>query len=151
MITDSLPRLTETRIQHYLDMAHNACFYSDNSKARLGSVIVYKNKIIAVGWNQENKTNPLQKEYNKLRGYDPNQSSSRNTIHAEFAAMNKIKDDDIDFNRVHLFVYRIKKNGAPGYARPCPACMGLAKSLGIKHIYYSTENGKNSWCYERIE
>ena len=98
----------------------------------------------------ENKTNPLQEEYNRLRGYDPDASYAKNTLHAEFAAMIKIKDMDIDFNRVHLFVYRIKKDGSTGYARPCPACMGFAKSLGIKHIYYSTEHGENSWCYERI-
>ena len=150
MPSGSLPRLTETRILHYLNLAHNACFYSDNKKARLGSVIVYKNKIISIGWNLENKTNPLQEEYNRLREYDTDVKSTKSSLHAEFAAMIKIKDMNVDFNRVHLFVYRIKKDGSVGYARPCPACMGFAKSLGIKHIYYSTENGENSWCYERI-
>ena len=145
-----LPRLTESRILHYLKLAHNACYYSDNNKARLGCVLVYKNKVISVGWNMENKTNPLQKQYNALRGYDPESSVAKNTIHAEFSAMVKVKDEDLDFNKIHLFVYRIKKNGAVGYARPCPACMGFAKNLGIKHIYYSTENGQNTWAYERI-
>ena len=150
MSSGSLPRLTETRIFHYLNLAHNACFYSDNKKARLGSVIVYKNKIISVGWNLENKTNPLQEEYNRLREYDTYVKSTKSSLHAEIAAMIKIKDMNIDFNRIHLFVYRIKKDGSTGYARPCPACMGFAKNLGIKHIYYSTENGKTSWCYEKI-
>lgn len=149
MASGSLPRLTETRILHYLSLAKNACQYSDNHRARLGSVIIYKNKVISVGWNLENKTNPLQKEYNRLRGYDPDSSFARNTLHAEFSAMIRIKDMGIDFSRVHLFVYRIKKDGSVGYARPCPACMGFAKSLGIKHIYYSTEY-RDGWCYERV-
>ena len=150
MSSGSLPRLTETRINHYLNLARNACYYSDNKKARLGSIIVYKNKIISVGWNLENKTNPLQEEYNRLREYDTDVKSTKSSLHAEIAAMIKIKDMNIDFNRIHLFVYRIKKDGSTGYARPCPACMGFAKNLGIKHIYYSTENGKTSWCYEKI-
>ena len=147
MSSGSSPRLTKTRILHYFTLAKNACHYSDNHKAKLGSVIIYKNKVISVGWNLENKTNPLQKEYNRLRGYDPDASISRNTLHAEFAAMIKIKDIDIDFNKVNLFIYRIKKDGTAGLARPCQACMGFAKDLGIKHIYYTTESG---WCYENI-
>ena len=150
MSSGSIPRLTESRIKHYLELAKNACQYSDNKRTKLGSVIVYKNKVLSIGWNMENKTNPLQEEYNKLRNYDINVKFTKSSLHAEFAAMIKIKNMNIDFSRVHLFVCRIKKDGTLGYARPCPACMGFAKSLGIKHIYYSTEHGENSWCYERI-
>ena len=148
MPSDSLPRLTETRINHYLNLARNACQYSDNHRAKLGSIIVYKNKVISVGWNLENKTNPLQEEYNRLRGYCNDVRETKSSIHAEFAAMLRIKDMNIDFNKVHLFVYRIRKDGSSGCARPCPACMGFIKKLGIKNIYYSTDNG---WCYEKIE
>ena len=151
MPSGSLPRLTETRINHYLNLAHNACYYSDNKKARLGSIIVYKNKVISIGWNLENKTNPLQEEYNRLREYDTDVKSTKSSIHAEFAAMLKIKHMNIDFNKLHLFVFRIKRDNSIGYARPCAACMGFAKRLGIKNIYYSTEYGQNSWCYEKID
>ena len=145
----SQPRLTETRIQHYLSLAKDLCYYSDNKKARLGSVVVYKNKIISTGYNLENKTCPLQETYNRLRGYDIDVKYTKSSIHAEFSAMLKIKDMNIDFSKVHLFVYRIKRNNNSGYARPCAACMGFAKALGIKHIYYSTEN-TGGWCYERL-
>lgn len=147
MQSDSLPRLTETRINHYLNLAHNACYYSDNHRARLGSVIVYKNKVISIGWNVENKTNPLQEEYNRLREYDIDVNKTKSSIHAEFAAMLKIKHMNIEFNKVNLFVYRIRKDESVGYARPCAACMGFAKKLGIKNIYYTTNDG---WAYERI-
>ena len=144
----SLPRLTETRIAHYFQLAKNACQYSDNKRARLGSVIVYKNKILSIGWNVENKTNPLQQEYNKLRDYGGvDVRLTKSSLHAEFSAMLKIKNMDIDFGRVHMFVYRERKDGSIGYARPCEACMGFAKTLGIKNIYYTTDDG---FCYERI-
>ena len=149
MPSGSLPRLTETRIAHYFQLAKNACQYSDNKRARLGSVIVYKNKILSIGWNVENKTNPLQQEYNKLRDYGGvDVRLTKSSLHAEFSAMLKIKNMDIDFGRVHMFVYRERKDNSIGYARPCEACMGFAKALGIKNIYYTTNNG---WAYERIE
>lgn len=31
-------------------------------------------------------------------------------------------------------------------ARPCPACMSAIKELGIKNIYYTTDNG---YAYEK--
>ena len=147
MPSGSLPRLTETRINHYFNLAKNASQYSDNKRARLGSVIIYKNKVLSVGWNVENKTNPLQEEYNRLRGYDVNVKFTKSSLHAEFSAMLRIKHMDIDFGKVHMFVYREKKDGTTGIARPCPACMGFAKTLGIKNIYYTTSEG---WAYERI-
>lgn len=147
MSSGSLPRLTETRIKHYFNLARNACYYSDNHRARLGSVIVYKNKVISIGWNVENKTNPLQEEYNRLREYDIDVNKTKSSIHAEFAAMLKIKHMNIEFNKINLFVYRIRKDESIGNARPCAACMGFAKKLGIKNIYYTTNDG---WAYERI-
>lgn len=147
MPSDSLPRLTETRINHYFNLAKNASHYSDNKRAKLGSVIIYKNKVLSVGWNVENKTNPLQEEYNRLRGYDISVEFTKSSLHAEFSAMLRIKHMEIDFGKIHMFVYREKKDGTTGNARPCPACMGLAKTLGIKNIYYTTNEG---WAYEKI-
>lgn len=142
------PRLSETRIAHYFELAHNACYYSDNKRTRLGCVIVYKGKILSVGYNLDTKTNPLQKQYNKYRGYDPNASGSINSIHAECHALLKAKDVDIDWRKAHVFVYRIKKDGSKGLARPCPACEAMMRNTGIEHVYYTTDGG---WSYERYE
>lgn len=146
MSSGSLPRLTETRINHYLKLAHNACFYSDFAKARLGAVLIYKGKTVSVGWNST-KTSPLQRELNRYRGYDVDAPESHNTLHAEVACLTKAKGLDIDWSRANLFVYRIKKNGSAGLARPCKGCQALIKSMGIKNVYYSTDDG---WCFEHI-
>ena len=146
MPSGSLPRLTETRINHYLNLAHNACYYSDFMKARLGAVLIYKGKVMSVGWNS-NKTSPLQRELNRYRGYDVDSSIAHNTLHAEVACLTKVKDLDIDWGRANLFIYRIKKDGSAGLSYPCKGCMALIKFMGIKNIYFSTENG---WGYERI-
>ena len=142
------PRLSQKRINHYFNLAHNACFYSDNKRIRLGCVIVYKSKIISVGYNHATKTNPMQKKYNHLRGYDPEASTSYNTIHAECHALLQAKDIDIEWNKANIFVYRIKKDGSKGLARPCPACEAMIKNMGIENIYYSTDKG---WGYEKYE
>lgn len=146
MPSGSLPRLTETRINHYLNLARNACYYSDFMKARLGAVLIYKDKVMSVGWNST-KTSPLQRQLNRYRGYNINTSTAYDTLHAEVACLSKIRDLDIDWNRASLFIYRIKKDGSKGLARPCKGCQALIKSMGIKNVYYSTDNG---WCFERM-
>lgn len=35
-----------------------------------------------------------------------------------------------------------------GLARPCPACMAMIKNLGIKKIYYTTDDG---FAFEQLE
>lgn len=146
MASGSLPRLTETRILHYLSLAKNACQYSDFMKARLGAVLIYKGKVMSVGWNS-NKTSPLQKDLNRLRNFPVDCDKAHHTLHAEVACLTKAKDLDIDWGRASIFVYRIKKDGSAGLSYPCKGCMALIKSMGIKNIYFSTENG---WGYERI-
>lgn len=143
----SLPRLSMNRINHYFKLARNACYYSDNAKARLGAVLVYKNKVLSVGWNQ-NKTAPIQKRLNAFRDFDPNASYAYNSLHAEVSCLSAIMGLDIDWSKTNLFVYRIKKNGDSGYARPCKGCQALIKSLGIKNVYYSCDD--NGWAYERM-
>ena len=52
----------------YFKLAKNASKFSDYNKKNIhiGSVLVYKNKIIANGWNTQ-KTSPIQYQYNKHR------------------------------------------------------------------------------------
>ena len=78
-----MSRLSDKRVQKYFELARNASHYSNNKRAKLGSVLVYKGRIISIGYNEGEKTSPLQKEYNALRGFDPNCSGVKNTIHSE--------------------------------------------------------------------
>lgn len=137
-------RLSEKRVKHYLELAKNACIYSDSERTRVGCVVVYKGKVLSVGWNNE-KTSPTQKKYNRYRGFDPDISGTVNSIHAELHAMSKIKDMDINWSKVYVFVYRIKKDDTKGMARPCPGCEKMLRDMGIRRVYYSTNNG---YAYE---
>lgn len=140
--------MTEYKIMRYLQLAQNACEFSNNRRTRVGSVLVYRGKVISVGWNEEDKTSPIQAEYNRLRGYDPNAPKQKNSIHAEMSCMLKLRHMDIDWGKCDLFVCRVLKDGTRAMSRPCPACMGYAVDLGIKNFYYTT--GADSWAYEKV-
>ena len=139
--------MTVKAIKKYLNFAIDISKQSTVQQARLGAVLVSHNKVVNASPNLE-KTHPMQAHLNKLRGFDPMSSGTRNTLHAEIATLLKSRDLDIEWNKSMLFIARLKKNADLGLARPCNACMGLIKQYGIKNIYYTTDNG---WCYERIE
>lgn len=63
------------------------------------------------------------------------------TLHAEISCLLQIKDMDIDFSKINLYIYREDKNGNLAMCRPCKACMKFIDDLGIKHIYYTTDKG----------
>jgi deoxycytidylate deaminase len=125
----------------FFHLARNASQYSDFDNAisrHLGCVIVYKNRIISVGWNCD-KQHPLQKKYNKERGF--NTTNCKNSLHAEIHALIKCQGVDVDWSKTTVFVYREFANGKTALARPCRACMKAIIDRGIKHICYTTDTG----------
>lgn len=97
--------------------------------------------MLAKGFNTT-KTNPIQHLYNQyrnlevMRGVEPKAG-----LHAEMMALVKIKDLDISFTKVKLYIYREDMNGNIAMCKPCEACTHAIKDLGIKEIYYTTNNG----------
>ena len=125
------------------DKAKKIASVSDFSKIHVGCVAVYHGKIIGVGCNT-NKTHPIQKYYNQFR------DSSEIFIpklHAEINCLNQIKNLNINFSKVRLYIYRIRKDQPYGMSRPCPSCMAAIKDLGIREIYYTSNDG---FIYEKI-
>lgn len=127
-------------------MAKAASLESNCKQYHLGCVAFYRNTMLAIGYN-ELKTSPMQKKYNKYRGFDVEASDVRNSIHAEMKVLSKIKNLDIDFTKIELYIYREHANGSSAKARPCIACMKAIKDMNIKKIHYTTEDG---WCTERL-
>lgn len=141
------------QIKRFFELAKNASTFSDYTKKNIhiGSVLVYKNKVIGIGWNT-NKTSPIQYSYNlyrqnttKNREYDADKHLP--CIHAEMKCLIDTRDLDIDWNKASLFVYRESSNGKLRNCKPCKGCMKALKDRGIKHIYYTNEDG---CCYKEI-
>lgn len=111
---------------------------SDYPRIHIGCVATYGNhRIISSGCNS-NKTHPIQKKYNKER-FDSDYS--RHSLHAEITTLLPLMKEDIDFSKVEIYTHRRRANGHLSMARPCPSCMALIKDLGIKKIWYTTEDG----------
>ena len=110
------------------------------AKISIGATIVDGNYTVSSGFNKR-KTHPFQDARNK-KNCDfvrvPN-------IHAEIDALIASKFHDV--GGCEIFVYREYVDGTLANCRPCEACMDAIKNSGIKHLYYTTENG---YHYERI-
>lgn len=125
---------------------------SDYSPFHLGCIIVYKGHIISTGHNS-NRTHPLQKYYNRYRNFKYGPKTVRHSVHAEIDALNHISyttDIQVDYSKVKIYIYRISFGHVSGHgmARPCSGCIQALRDRGIKHIYYSTDNG---FAYERLD
>ena len=127
--------------KRFFNIAKLNSLESDFNRARIGAIVVEKNKIISAG-HSANKTSPVQYKYNKYRSFDIPYTEVHPKVHAEIAALAPLlKRRDIDWSKVSIYVYREHKNGDVSCSRPCPSCMFLIKQLGIKNIYYTDWDG----------
>lgn len=124
--------------------ARKAASISDFQKTHVGCIAIYQNCIIGTGCNT-NKTHPTQKHYNKYRGLS---EVLLPKLHAEINCINQIQHLNVHFPKVKLYIYRIRKDQPFGLARPCSSCMAAIKDLGIRDIYYTSNDG---YVHERIE
>lgn len=115
-------------------------------RVKVGAVAVLGKHVLSVGWSSS-KSHPLQARMDAARNFRDNTVPSH-ALHAEVSCLaSLVNDKTIDWSRVELYVYRIRKDRPHGMARCCPACLKLAMELGIRNIYYTTDVG---YAYERI-
>jgi len=94
---------------------------------RLGSVLVYKNRIVSAGVNSY-KTHPV------LANRTP-----WPFLHAEQHAIIRYGIDNCE--GLVLYVARVLKNNDLALAQPCDVCNDLIKEVGIKQVVYSIDDG----------
>jgi deoxycytidylate deaminase len=128
----------------FFNMARQVSFLSDYHGPHMGCVCVDGHRVVTSGHNAM-KTNPMQHRYNRFRDFDPKYPAR---VHAEVSALNSLIGKEVDFSKLTLYVYREHKDGSPAMARPCKSCMALIKNLGIKKVFYTTDDG---FAEEKIE
>ena len=113
----------------------------------VGAVIAYKGHIIGRGHNST-KTHPMQQRYNEMYRTFNNENDSGivHSIHAEAAAILSIPyiiGKETDFKHAKIYVYRIAPGKRLGYgcSKPCPACMAMINDIGIRNVYYTSDEG----------
>lgn len=94
---------------------------------RLGAVIVHKKRIEVAKFN-------CLKSHPKLCKY-----YEYPYLHAEGNAILSLGLDNC-FGKT-IYVARALRDGSLALAKPCSSCLKLIKAVGLKSIYYSTNNG----------
>lgn len=128
----------------YFQKAKQAALISDYPKIHIGCIAVYQGQVIGVGCNS-NKTHPTQKFYNRYREQSDELLPK---LHAEINCLNQLKHLNVNYAKLKLYIYRIANDRDFRMARPCPSCMAAIKDLGIRDIYYTTDDG---YVYEHLE
>ena len=128
------------RQQRFFNIAREVSLLSDFKRARVGAVVVEKNRVISTGHNSS-KTSTLQERYNRFRDFEDD-AICIPRVHAEIAALKPLLRQDVDWARTSVYVYRELKSGERSCAKPCKACLGLIRSLGINSVYYTDWDGK---------
>jgi deoxycytidylate deaminase len=101
------------------------------SKFRLGAVLARRGNVISTGYNQMDKTHPLQNKFYKGDG--------ALGLHAEVHAC--IGVPAADLLGAHLYVTRILANGQIAMAKPCPTCYKFLTSVGVARVTFSVSGG----------
>ena len=128
----------------YFSKAKHIAEVSDYPKIRVGCIAVYQGQVVSVGCNS-NKTHPIQKKYNRYR---EESDVLLPKLHAEIHCINQLRHLKINYSKVKLYIYRIGNDKPFRMCRPCPSCMAAIKDLGIRDVYYTTNDG---FVHERIE
>ena len=133
------------RMQKYIDFCFNEAYLHDGAaKSKIASLLVFRNKPIAIGYNSM-KTHPMQAKFGK--------NPDAICIHAEIDCIRKasflLKSED--FKKATMIVMRAKRDGSWGLARPCISKNGQGCQMAISvyqigTVIYSTDyTGKVSY------
>lgn len=106
--------------------------YKSSYRTRVGCVIVSKNTIISLGFNDGIKTHPKS----------PHPFYS---LHAEVDAVVSARTD---ISGSIVYVARILKNGKLAMSKPCEHCEALLRRSGVKAAWYSTNDGWELESYD---
>jgi deoxycytidylate deaminase len=106
------------------------CSKKSTSNPRVGCIIVKKNRIVGLGYNDRRKTHPRAKTMSQ-------------TIHAELHAVIGVPAEDL--KGAHVYVFREYVNGDLAMTKPCAACHAVLEAAGVKKVFYTTYGGYDSY------
>lgn len=99
---------------------------------RLGATLYSGNKVIKTGHNLQGggKSHPIVARWTDREGYK--------SLHAELHAIMgvhpaRVRDCDV-------YVFRIRRDGSQGCAKPCQNCQSELARRGINRIYYTLDD-----------
>lgn len=118
----------------YFKLAQNVASKS-SSYPKMGCVIVKKNRVVSVGFNNREKTHPKSK-------------TMGHTLHAELHAI--IGVDPADLKGAHVYVFREHLNGDLAMAKPCAVCHAVLSAAGVRRVFYTTYGGHDGYDFKSV-
>jgi len=110
--------------ERYFDIAKRMSKFSDHPQHKIGGVIVYKSRIVSMGFNRM-RTNPNSKSYNQH-------------THCELDCILRADRDKLEGSTI--YIYRENKQGVPSNCKPCKFCHELLKKVNIKEVCYTYDS-----------
>lgn len=110
------------------------------SRQRLAAILVYKNEVLAIGYNKR-KSHPFQRQFAK--------HEEAIYLHAEIDCIKnalRLYDEEM-ISKATMYVLRVKrpdddhKAFVRGLAKPCCGCERAIAAFDIKKVYYTTDEG----------
>lgn len=123
--------------KRFFEIADSVSRLSNHPKAKLGCIIISHKRILSSGFNSNTKTHTKQKRLDTIRF----KAESTGKIHAETQALLPLINSHADLSKAELYISRRLKDNSLAMSRPCPSCMALIRSCGIKTIHYTTSEG----------
>lgn len=115
--------------------------FSSAKRCHHFSFILYKNKILAIGSNNQ-KTHPSNLKNPKISIRTGEDFSNQKYTCSEFHAILKLKrQTNIDSKKCVLVNMRFDRNGKLSYSRPCMSCQNLLKYHNFKKVIWTDNNG----------
>ena len=115
---------------------------NDDSNIRFAAAVVYRNKIVSIGYNR-NKSQPFQAKYAK----NPEAIYLHAEVHAIKNALREINVEEL--KNTELYISRVKKPQAGdnhfvwGLSKPCAGCARAIAEFGIKRTIYTCDEVGN--------
>lgn len=113
---------------------------NDDSNIRFAAAVVYRDKIISVGFNHK-KSHPFQAKFAK----NPHAVFLHAEVHAIKNALREMPVTDL--TKCDLYITRVKKPRSFadkfiwGLSKPCPGCERAIVEFGIKRTIYTCDDG----------
>ena len=126
-----------SRAQRYLSVAKRVAQQGSCEKTSHGAVLVKGGNIINAARNKWSYSSFGKRFRERDKGIS--------TLHAELAAVLNL--DRSITQGTDIYVVRVNKAGEYKMSKPCSMCEAALKHVGIKRIYYTTDNDTLE-CYK---
>ena len=134
--------MNKSHFKRLEDIALSLIDWKDPVRCRHFSFILNKNKIVAIGVNQQ-KTHPTNLINRKVSSITGEDFSDQKHICSEFNAIIKLKNlTNIDTKKCTLVNLRYNRNKKLALASPCMSCVNLLRYTQFKRIAWTTNNGE---------